>query len=109
MADRDISLSDLLCGLLSEEKLSTYFDKSRSLYSKYRIFDIVKDKLTDQESKHLKELLSKETVISDTACRIVDDAIAWDDDFRLLDDLMYLDNLVSSVLTDTNVLYLFVH
>lgn len=42
MADRDISLSDLLCGLLSEEKLSTYFDKSRSLYSKYRIFDMLK-------------------------------------------------------------------
>lgn len=80
--------------------LSTYFDKSRSLYSKYRIFDIVKDKLSDQEKNYLEELLSRETVISDTACRIVDDAIAWDDDFRLLDDLVYLDNLVSSGLTE---------
>ena len=81
-------------------KLSTYFDKSRSLYSKYRIFDIVKDKLSDQEKNYLEELLSRETVISDTACRIVDDAIAWDDDFKLLDDLMYLDSLVSSGLTE---------
>ncbi len=81
-------------------KLNAYFEKNRSLYSKYKIFDIVKSRFDDQKNKHLEELLAKESMVSDTACRIVDDVIGEDDDIKFLDDLMNIDSLASSGLTE---------
>ena len=80
-------------------KLNTYFDKGRSLYSKYRVFDVIKDRLDDQEKNHLEKLLSKESIISDAARGIVDDVIG-EEDIKFLDDLMNIDSLASSGLTE---------